>query len=250
MGGYGTVDASMILLESAVKRGYDYYHLMSGLDLPLKTNEEIDDFLKEHMYDNCSKTRVTNYLACGQVHERIVRARVSHYNVFVPFFRTKLRYIGIFFKKVNALLYHVQKVFHVDRLKNTGLSLYKGSLWYIISHECACFFLKNEKWGKRLFGRMTFSGDEYVLQTLFMNSAFRDTNFIPKNGNMSQNLYEIDWEHTKGDGSPHLFTIEDVERLDSSGNLFARKFDINVDSMVVKYIFRKLTGDLEETKNE
>ena len=249
-GGYGTIDASMVLLRNAVKRRYDYYHLMSGSDLPLKTNQEINDFLKKHMYTNLSKTHMTNYLAYGGVGEEMVRARVSHYNVFVSFFRTKPWYLGIFFKKVNALGYHIQKAIHVDRLKGTGLTLYKGSLWYTISHECACFFLKNEKTGKRWFGRMTFSGDEYVLQTLFMNSAFRDTGFIPEKENMSQNLYEIDWEHTKGDGSPHLFTAEDIARLDSSKNLFARKFDKNVDSKVIDYLFRKLTGHTEEINDQ
>ena len=66
-GGYGTINASMILLEEAVKKGYDYYHLMSASDLPLKSNEEINKFLKEHMYDNDSRNRMTNYLSYGLV---------------------------------------------------------------------------------------------------------------------------------------------------------------------------------------
>ena len=165
-GGYGTINASMILLEEAVKKGYDYYHLMSASDLPLKSNEEINKFLKEHMYDNDSRNRMTNYLSYGLVENEMVRARVSHYNLLVPLFRTTPKFIGLMFKKFNALGYHVQKFLHVDRLKKTEMVLYKGSLWYIITNECAKFFLNNRGGGKKYFGRMTFSGDEYVLQTL------------------------------------------------------------------------------------
>ena len=45
-GGFSQVQVEMFLFETAHKIGYDYYHLMSGSDLPLKTNSEIHDFFE------------------------------------------------------------------------------------------------------------------------------------------------------------------------------------------------------------
>lgn len=48
----------MFLLEQAYIEGYDYYHIISGVDLPLKNNKEIDLFFEENkgkefiLYDN------------------------------------------------------------------------------------------------------------------------------------------------------------------------------------------------------
>ena len=43
-GDYSQIDCEMRLLESAVPGNYDYYHLITGVDLPLKSKEEIDQF--------------------------------------------------------------------------------------------------------------------------------------------------------------------------------------------------------------
>lgn len=46
-GEYGILDASISLLKKAKQVSqYDYYHLLSGSDLPLKGIDEIDTFLK------------------------------------------------------------------------------------------------------------------------------------------------------------------------------------------------------------
>lgn len=38
----------MFLLEQAYIEGCDYYHIISGADLPLKNNKEIDLFFEEN----------------------------------------------------------------------------------------------------------------------------------------------------------------------------------------------------------
>ena len=39
---------TLLLLKEAVKTEHAYYHLISGVDLPLKTQDEIHDFFHEH----------------------------------------------------------------------------------------------------------------------------------------------------------------------------------------------------------
>ena len=43
-GGYSIVAAELALLEAAAARGYDFYHLLSGQDLPIKSQDEIHAF--------------------------------------------------------------------------------------------------------------------------------------------------------------------------------------------------------------
>jgi len=48
-GAFSIVEATFLLLEMAVKQGeYDYYHLLSGRDLPLRPQEEIHAFFDNH----------------------------------------------------------------------------------------------------------------------------------------------------------------------------------------------------------
>ena len=43
-GTYSIVDCELRMLKMAVKNSYQYYHLLSGVDLPLKTQDEFHDF--------------------------------------------------------------------------------------------------------------------------------------------------------------------------------------------------------------
>ena len=48
-GSYSLVECELFLLRQATKnRKYDYYHLISGMDLPLKNQLEIHQFFKKN----------------------------------------------------------------------------------------------------------------------------------------------------------------------------------------------------------
>jgi hypothetical protein len=47
-GGYSQIEATLILLRESAVKGYDYYHFISGVDLPLKTQDHIHDFFDKH----------------------------------------------------------------------------------------------------------------------------------------------------------------------------------------------------------
>lgn len=46
-GGYSQIESELHLFEVAAENSYAYYHLLSGVDLPLKTQDEIHAFLKQ-----------------------------------------------------------------------------------------------------------------------------------------------------------------------------------------------------------
>lgn len=46
-GGFSQVQTELFLFEKSFQQKYDYYHLISGADLPIKSNREIDAFLRK-----------------------------------------------------------------------------------------------------------------------------------------------------------------------------------------------------------
>ena len=47
-GGFSQVQVELFLFEKAYQQKYDYYHLISGADLPLKSNRKIDTFFEKN----------------------------------------------------------------------------------------------------------------------------------------------------------------------------------------------------------
>jgi hypothetical protein len=72
--------------------------------------------------------------------------------------------------------------------------------------------------------------DEIFFQTILLNSMLRDTI-------VNDNLRYIDW--TRG-RRPAILDIRDLEALRASPKLFARKFDVNQDEMILDLIDRHL----------
>ena len=64
--------------------------------------------------------------------------------------------------------------------------------------------------------------------------------FEDENGK-TNDLREIDW--TNCVKNPHIYTIQDWEKLNESKKFFARKFDINKDPDVIFKIYNQLKID-------
>ena len=47
-GGYSLVQCEMSLFDEASKKKYDYYHLLSGIDFPIKPMKEIHYFFEKN----------------------------------------------------------------------------------------------------------------------------------------------------------------------------------------------------------
>ena len=47
-GSYRMIQVEMLLFEEASKIHHDYYHLLSGMDLPIKSQRKIQDFFETY----------------------------------------------------------------------------------------------------------------------------------------------------------------------------------------------------------
>lgn len=126
-GGDGILYAELELIRLAQVTGeYDYYHFMTGQDLPIKTFEELGDFLAQNIHCNeSSGKRRTNYIVCHSP-EAIYRPRIEQYNYFIPHYRDANTFSHNLYKGLNKLARYGQKVLKINRVKRAGYELYYG----------------------------------------------------------------------------------------------------------------------------
>ena len=214
-GGYSQTACELTLLKAALPRHYAYYHLLSGSDFPLKSQEQIHRFFEEHA--GWEFLHFDAPLVLPQVKERI-----SLYH----FFRESSCPLA---EPADMLLTRLQRLLHVNRLKKEAVTLQKGANWFSITHAFAEYVLSREDWIRKHF-RHSVCADELLLQTLAANSSFMERVFDPFGDKSSLgNLRYIDWERGN-ENSPYTFQESDVAFLQSLPHLFARKFDRNIFS--------------------
>ena len=128
--------------------------------------------------------------------------------------------------------------FKKNRIDN-NIVLGKGANWFTITDKLANYVLSYEKEIRKMY-KYTLTADEMFLQTLVLNSEFKEKLYNQKfNDDYSSILYCIDWKR----GNPYVYKEEDFNELMNSKMLFARKFDINIDKNIIlkikNYILEK-----------
>lgn len=227
-GSFSQIQAEYILLENAVKKSYDYYHLISGCDIPLYTKNEFFDFFEQ----NKGKEFV-EYSPKEIAEKNKVQDRVKYYYVFMESVREKSAikrkpktFLREFFLKL-------QKLLKIDRTK--GKEFQYGSNWFDITDDFAKYILKNKPWVIKHF-KKTCCADELFLQTLLFNSPFYSNNYYclnEKNRIFQRNRY-TDWTR----GQPYTFKKEDYnEIINIKESLFIRKFNYKNDAEIVNKLF-------------
>ncbi|MCX2574877.1 beta-1,6-N-acetylglucosaminyltransferase [Pedobacter sandarakinus] len=213
-GGFSFVKAVINSLSEVLDghQVFDYYNLMSGQDYPIKPVNQILAFLKKNegksyvSFDTPDKTDWWSHA-------------VSRYEKFhFTDFRFKGRYL--LQRIVNAVM--------PKRKFPLPIQLYGSSIssWWTLHAPCARYLVQFAQSEKKLgrFMRFTWGADEFFYATILMNSPHRH-NIV------NDNLRLINWE--EGASNPIIFTQKDLELISNSEKFFARKFDVNVDSIIL-----------------
>ncbi len=216
------VDCELLMLKAALKNGpYDFVHLISGVDLPIKTKDEILSFFDNH--------KSTQFLQVGNAENHYWR--VNKYHFLLGRKPDFIKNIADNFEDI------LNKKLGCNRLKKYGeLKLVKTSNWFSVTGDCAKHILSKARFIKRLT-RFSCCADEIFLGTVIYNSPFWDEVYN-KEFSWDGHMRYIDRIRNIG-ASPHTFTMEDRELLDSSEMLYARKFDENTDREIIDYIYNK-----------
>lgn len=226
----------MILLESATSHGhYAYYHLITGVDFPLKRQSEILEY-----FDTCGDMNFISISGYKLMSPQRLN-RVKHYHLLQD-----LPKGGIGRKVLKKALDLIQCCVGVDRTRNyPEIKVWGiGSAYFDITDEVARYVVSNRSLIERIFMN-TFCADEMFLQTIILNSDLYDKVQINKS-RMKNNLHiqdiyldinrAIDWER----GNPYVWKREDYEILMKSNCLFARKFDYNNYPEIVDILYKQV----------
>lgn len=226
-GAFSLVEAELVLLKAAVQGDYDYYHLISGEDLPIKSNETILEFFENHKgfeFVHFSSKEYCNSFGSER--------RIKYYYPLQQMFGKEIGLYGAF----SRAFVKVQRFFGVDRLKGSDLKIVCGSQWFSITKSLAGYVLENEDLVRKLC-RKSFCVDEVFLQTLVYNSDFIERVYhFNDSGDYTSSLRYIDWNR----GNPYTFSLEDYDELIGSKCLFARKFNILNEPEVCYAIAREI----------
>jgi hypothetical protein len=194
-GDYSQVESVLLLIEAALAapRKYDYLVLLSGVDCPLRSAAEIEDFFRQNKgleFINCvaipseaaSKplSRLTKYKARPWLSGKLIgkMRRLFVELGLLPRARDYRSYLG-------------------------GAAPFGGSTWWALTRDACDFVLKFSDANPRFmrFFENTASPDEMVFQTILANSRFRS--------NMRCNLTYADW--SEGGANPAALGAKHIE---------------------------------------
>ena len=204
-GGYSQIQCEMILFEAALSRHYEYYHLLSGADYPIKSQKEIRAFFEE----NNGKEFVDYW----NRPEKNYLYRVKYY---YPLQEKIGRYtydLHTLLLRIMSKLYVIkQKVKKVNRLNMYEGEFKIGSQWISITDQFVSYLIENKKKIEQIFGE-GIAVDELFIQTMCWNSKFKNALYEKTSIRM------IDWNR----GKPYTWQEEDLDEILQSECLFIRK---------------------------
>lgn len=221
-GDYSQINCELNLFKAAmINRDYEYLHLLSGADFPIKTQDYIHDFFIENA--GIEFVHIENEKINEEEREK------------VKFYFPLQKYIG---KKnrnnsklycIQRFIIYIQKFLHLNRHKFENIKFYKGANWVSITGGFAKYLVENERLIYKTF-KYSKCCDEIFLQTILMQSKYKNNLYKKKFcDDYISCLRYIDWNR----GNPYIFRSYDFKELQSVPHLFARKFDLKIDYKIV-----------------
>ena len=233
-GGFSLIDATIKILKKASVLDFDYFFLISGDDIPCKSNHYMDNFLNEINLKN-----IVHY-----------DSRDGVDNIAIN--RVKFKYPDYFFRKDKTTLEKIKcKAFRFfgflcisnDYIKaaNKGVKFFKGSNWISLNSKTLkslVFFIEENTWYVDAF-YSSYCCDEVFFHTALKFMGVVDF-YIDKNKG-SHDLRYIDWN--TGPDYPRTLDASDLFKISNTMDLFARKFSPNeTDDVLMHFIHKDSQG--------
>ena len=219
-------ECQLFLLREAVKEQHDYYHLLSGHDLPIKRHSQIVEFFEKNngkqFIHFVSDEYATND---ASIYYHFLHGWIKRH--------PNSAFLGLAWKLETKLI-DLQRILHVRR------KLYWGGEWFSITHALAEeFCMYHELLLKKV--RWTIASDEYVLQTFYKTMASGNYELYEQEkspGNYVTSARLIDWKR----GNPYVWRMSDYEEIMNSDRMYARKFNWDTDKEIIIKIEEYLNG--------
>ena len=204
------VQAEFRLLRTARTAGpYQCYHILSGVDFPLQSQDTIHQYVDGSPQTNfigiCPQKSTTDLIAR--------RTQCYHFFIRRPGGSLSDRLIA----RIGKWLVLLQERMGIRR--SFPYALRKGAQWMSLSDDFCAYLLEKEQETLALF-KYTLCPDEIAIHSVFFASPYAATQHAPEGEEYEQCMREIDWVR----GSPYTWQETDYEILAHSKRWFARKF--------------------------
>lgn len=226
-GDISIVKAELNLFYTArsTKKGYTYYHLISGSDFPLKSQNEIHHFFTQY--------QGKEFLGYSSAEFNL--DRINKVTLFPKYQRLNENDLSKrFLRKLSQFYLKLQRKLNYNKPNPKNTNYKYGSQWVSVSDNFVKKLLLNKE---QIIKQYKYSScpDEIYKQTFAFNSSFKDK-IYDINDELNGCQRFMDWNR----GAPYTFKEEDFDLLINSDKLFARKFD---DTNIV--IIEKLSEYIE-----
>lgn len=219
-GGFSQLKSIVALIAIALKKSkYDYFILLSGQDLPIKSHLELQQFLEANQgrsFIESTKFPLENWSHCfGRV----------HWFWFLDYFRFR----GV--HRFHQFSHYLFERFSIVKPSAKNIDYYGGSDWWMLPHAVAEYCVHEFDNNKKLVSsfRHSFIPSEMFFQTVISNSNFKCTV-------VNSNKRYIVWR--EGSGHPENITSDDMSRMLNSDCYFARKFDMDADPLLFNKVLK------------
>ncbi len=211
-GDLSQVEVEYMLFERAFSQGpYAYYHLLSGVDLPIKSQDYIHTFFRKHQ----GKEFVGFWTDAA--HRRDLNRKVYRYYLFTRYSKGGNAFVHGICALCRNLFLALQKVTRYKR-NHGNLVFRKGFNWVSVTQDFCAYLLSQKESVFHTF-RYTLCPDEIFVQTVLWNSPFRERIYNEADV-LAGSMRYIDWKR----GNPYVWQEKDADELLASPYLFARKF--------------------------
>lgn len=222
-GSYNHLLAILFLLREAMKYSdINYFHIISGSDLPVKKIEDYDKFENNQQI----------YMEHLKLPQDLNFLRRYQYGTRFPNMDQRARLVKI-----------VNQVYQVFKRPNkllggtfTDSQIYKGLIWLSLPRNAVEYVFKyNEKndFLKNIYH--VSLPEEIFFQTILENSYFKK--YIAKN-----NLVYNDWTKKRNGSLPAILDSSDYMKIISSDSYFARKIDPVISKDLIDSISKNINN--------
>ena len=217
-GGFGMIEATLRLIEtiSQATAKFDYIWLMSGQDWPLRSANEIVEYVEQH--------RGEDFIEILPSDESFERGYFKRNDLYYPTWMVSNELHIKIVKHLFWLATGGKKSTKIFKRKSKIEKFYYGSQWWLLSSQTVnsmTQFLRSNKWFIDYF-KNSLVPDESFFQTLY--------GMIDSVSKVKPAVCFVNWKSNPN--SPEVLTSDDMNRITEikRSYLVARKFDFCVDS--------------------
>jgi hypothetical protein len=215
-GDFSQIRVELLLLKEAIGNfHYSYYHLLSGADLPIKSQDYIHNFFEKH--------QGLEFIDFSQEPPEKYIKRVSKYWLFTSWWKSKNPMIFLLKCFIQPIVMLINRKLEVE--------FKKGANWFSITDKCARYIVENECFVNNRF-KNTMCCDEIFLQTIIWNNQELRKKIYNSKNELVGCMREIDWVR----GTPYIWRDEDFDDLMNAKGLYARKFSPEYMGIISKIV--------------